>query len=81
MKNRNTVELMVLALTAVVVAAVLFGGATVAYLEYRDPTVDHSQVEEHLFNVISTILGALLGLLTARGLDRRDRDDELGPPR
>lgn len=74
-KGRNTVELIILALTAVVAFSVLFGGATVAYLEFRDPSTDNSAVEEHLFNIISTILGALLGFLTASKLDRDHRDD------
>jgi hypothetical protein len=57
---------MVLILTAVVGLAILGIGVTIAVIEIRDPTVDTSGAGTVLVNLISTILGALLGLLAGR---------------
>lgn len=79
LRGRSVVELMVLTITLVVAVSVLMGGATVAYLEYRDPSLDYSPTEEHLFNLISTMLGALLGLITGTALARRQDPPEDHP--
>lgn len=71
-RNRSTVDLMALAFTAAVVLAVLAGGCTLAVVEIRNPAHDNSAVEEHLFNLLSTMLGALLGLLTGKAIERHD---------
>ena len=63
MKGRTTIELMVLMLTATVCVAILLTGATIAVLEFKDPSIDTSSVVDILMTLVSGILGALLGLL------------------
>lgn len=60
------IELMVLALTFVVGATIVGVGVTIAIVEIRDPQADTSGAGTVLINLISTILGALLGLLAGR---------------
>lgn len=66
MKERSTIELMVLAFTATVCVSILLIGATVAALAVFAPETDTSGIVNVLTNVLSVILGALLGLLAGR---------------
>jgi cytochrome c biogenesis protein CcdA len=65
-RNRSVIELMVLVLTFVVGITILGAGATIAFIEVRDPESDSSVAANVLINIVSTILGALLGLLAGR---------------
>jgi hypothetical protein len=66
MGGRSTVELMVLALTATICVMLLLTGGTIAVIEILDPTVDTSGAVSTLTDLLSMILGALLGLLAGR---------------
>jgi ABC-type amino acid transport system permease subunit len=65
-KDRSTVELMILAFTLTVALSIMLTGATVAIIEIRDPTVDTSRITDMIVQIITTILGALLGLIAGR---------------
>ena len=85
MRDRSVLELVVLTLTAVVGFTLVGAGATIAYVEVRDPDVDAWAAVVALAGTVSTILGALLGLLAGRSrfsvdLSRRPTDDELEEP-
>jgi len=75
-------ELMVLILTLVVALSLLGFGTAIAIIEIKDPTVDTSTASTVLLNLITTILGALLGLLAGkserfnRQASVRKEDDE-----
>jgi hypothetical protein len=80
-RDRSVIELMVLILTLVVGLSIVGAGVTVAIIEIRDPQADTTQAGAILVNLISTTLGALLGLLAgrtsmARSLERRPDHDE-----
>ena len=66
MRDRSVIELLVLALTFVVGATLLGAGATIGIIEIRNPEADTSIAANILINTVSTILGALLGLLAGR---------------
>lgn len=66
MGARSTVELMVLALTGTICTLLLLTGLSVAIIEILDPTVDTSGTVSTLTDLLSMILGALLGLLAGR---------------
>jgi len=79
-KDRSVMELIVLALTAVVALILLGSAFAVAIIEVRDPQVDTSGATERLTNIVVAILGVLLGLLTGRServsrLDRRPEEE------
>ena len=81
MRERSVIELMVLILTLVVGLTMIGFGIAIAVIEIRDPEADTSQGSAVLINLISTTLGALLGLLAGRSvfsrdLERRPEDDE-----
>ena len=68
MRNRSVIEIIVLTFTFVVALSLLGVGATIAIIEIKDPTVDTSAAVDILFTVISILIGALLGMLSAKGL-------------
>jgi hypothetical protein len=75
------IELMVIILTLVIGLTMVGFGITIAVIEIRDPEADTSQGATVLINLVSTTLGALLGLLAGRSvfshdLGRRPDDDE-----
>jgi len=63
---------MVLILTAVVGLTMIGFGMAIAAIEIRDPKADTSQGAAVLINLISTTLGALLGLIAGRSVFSRD---------
>lgn len=64
--GRTSVELMILCFTVVVGLTILFTGATIAIMEIANPETDTSQVVDSLTAIITTILGALLGLIAGK---------------
>jgi hypothetical protein len=80
LKSRTTAEIMMLMLTTVVAFTVLAGGATLSYMEFHHPEIDTTKTQEYLFTIVSTILGALLGLLTGSALSGRRKDEEPHDP-
>jgi hypothetical protein len=66
MAGRSVVEVMVLAFTGLVVFTVLFGSVAVVVIEVLNPEADTSGAVQGLANIISGILGALLGMLAGR---------------
>lgn len=82
--DRSTIELMVLALTATICLSLLLLGGAIALIEVVHPEVDTSVAVNSMTDVLSMILGALLGLLAGRSERGRDlhhrptgRDDGL----
>ena len=74
---------MVLALTFTVAGVVVLIGVVVAWVEIRDPTTDTSTATSSLINIITGMMGALLGLLagkssTVNSIERvpKPEDDE-----
>lgn len=79
--RRSVIELVVLTLTGVVGVTLVGAGAAIAIVEVRDPEVDTSGAVVALAGTVSTILGALLGLLAGRSrwteeLSRRPDEEE-----
>ena len=80
MKNRSVIEIMVLTFTFVVSFSLMAMGFTISVIEIRNPEADTDSATEILFTAITIIIGALLGMLTAKGteqsnLNRKPTDD------
>lgn len=76
MRNRSTIDLMILLLTATVCLAILFTGAYLAVLKLTNPGQDTTSAQEGLTSMISGVLGALLGLLAGKS----DKVVDTAPP-
>lgn len=72
MRGRSVIEIMVLTFTFVVSLSLMGTGATIAIIEIRNPEADTDTAIEILFTAITIILGALLGMLTAKGTDNTE---------
>lgn len=72
MRNRSVIEIMVLTFTFVVGFSLMAMGATISIIEIRNPTADTDSATEILFTAITIIIGALLGMLTAKGTEQTD---------
>lgn len=66
MKDRSVIELLVLVLTFTVGITLVGTGLIIGIIEIRNPETDTSTAANVLINMISTIMGALLGLLAGR---------------
>jgi len=64
--ERSVVEIMILVLVMVVSIAILASGMTVAIIEITHPESDTTDIVDALTSTITTILGALLGLIAGR---------------
>lgn len=73
--GRSTVELMVLALTVTVCLAILLSGVAIVVIEIVSPETDTNEIIGSMSDVLSMILGALLGLLAGRSDQGRQRPD------
>jgi uncharacterized metal-binding protein len=65
-RNRSVVEIMVLVFTLVIASAIIMVGATVAWIEIKEPARDTTSAVQALFSLMSGIVGALLGLLAGK---------------
>lgn len=77
--DRSTIELMVLALTVTICLALLLTGLAITVSELLHPEVDTSEAVSTLSDILSMILGALLGLLAGRSERVTDRLHRRGP--
>ena len=75
MRNRSTVELLVLGLAAVIGVAVIGLGSAIVIVEVVNPEADTGPALNVLGTLVSAIFGALLGLI-ARGSDALSRKDD-----
>jgi len=66
LKNRSVVDIMVLAFTFTVIFAIIVTGFAILIVEAVDSSAETTITQANLFNLVSTMLGALLGLLAGR---------------
>jgi len=66
LSGRSTVEVMILLLTGTVCISLLFTGVAVVLAEIFNPELDTMAVAGGLTNVLSALVGALLGVLAGR---------------
>jgi hypothetical protein len=66
MRGRSAIELMTLMLTATVCLSLLFFGVAIAIYAFINPGADLSGVIGVMSDIVSMVLGALLGLLAGR---------------
>jgi len=64
--GRSVTELMILIFTVVVSISILCTGATIAIIEIKDPATDTTAIVETMTATITTIIGALLGLIAGK---------------
>lgn len=79
-KNRSVVEIMVLAFTFTVALAIAALGASIVLVQIRNPGADTDSASTVLFNLISGMMGALLGLLAGKSTDTNPPHLEPPPP-
>ena len=65
-RHRSAVEIIVLTFTVTVSVTLLLTGGTIAIIEILNPDSDTSNASATLLNVVSGIIGALLGLLAGK---------------
>jgi hypothetical protein len=65
-KDRSTVEIMVLAFTLTASFMLVFIAGSVVAIALLNPGIDTSSISSSLLNVVSGIIGALLGLLAGK---------------
>jgi rRNA processing protein Krr1/Pno1 len=63
---RSVTDLIVLTFTVVVAVSILATGATIAVIEIRDPATDTTAIVDTLTSTVTTIIGALLGLIAGK---------------
>jgi len=68
--GRSVTDLIILTFTLVVAISILATGATIAIIEIKDPTTDTTAIVETLTGMITTIIGALLGLIAGKNESR-----------
>lgn len=83
MSGRSTIEIMVLMLTGTVCLSLLAIGISITVVEAVNPEADTGPAFNALADVLSMILGALLGLLAGRtergaGLHKRPDGEQDG---
>lgn len=66
LQNRSVIEIMILIFTFMVALAILLLGVSITIVEIAHPEEDTSAAASALINLISAILGALLGLLAGK---------------
>lgn len=66
MKNRSTVEIMVLVFTFVVAFMIVGLGCMILVVEVNNPEADTGLIANTLMSLVSGILGALLGLIAGK---------------
>lgn len=65
-RNRTPIEIMVLSFTVVVSLSIISLGVGVTVLEIQHPGIDTKGAATALFNLLSGMMGALLGLLAGK---------------
>ena len=77
MKNRSVIEIMVLTFTFVIAVSVVSLGVSITVLEIQSPGVDTRGASTALFNLLSGMTGALVGLLAAKAEGRSSEELDL----
>ena len=72
MRNRTVVELMVIIFTFVVAFMLMGVGTMIIVVEMRNPQADTALVASTLMNIVSGIVGALLGLLAGKSFNGKN---------
>jgi multidrug resistance efflux pump len=71
-KNRSVLEIMILTFTFVVAFMVVGIGIMIIIVEMRNPEADTALVASTLMNIVSGIVGALLGLIAGKSVNGKD---------
>ena len=69
MRNRSTIEIMVLTLTMLVSGSVIAMGLLMVVVVILNPTADVSGLADAISAILTLILGTLLGLLAGKAPD------------
>ena len=69
-KGRSVIELMVLWFTGIVGFIILAIGLTITIVKIKNPEANIDRATDALFGAITLILGALLGMLTVKGVSQ-----------
>ena len=73
-KGRNVIETMVIVFTFVVAFMLMGVGTMIIVVEMRNPQADTALVASTLMNIVSGIVGALLGLMVNLKNDGKDKE-------
>jgi len=71
-RNRTVLEIMILTFTFVVAFMIVGIGIMILYVEATSPEADTALVASTLMNIVSGIVGALLGLLAGKNISNGD---------
>ena len=73
LKNRPTADVVVLLLTMLICIVVTITVISISVAKVLRPDVDMSKAGDAIFNMISTIIGALVGFISGRAYGRREQ--------
>jgi hypothetical protein len=78
--NRPTTEIVVLLFAFVVCIVLILSVLGVIILRILRPGIDLSKAGDAVFNMISTIIGALVGFISGRAYGSREERQKLNGP-
>jgi hypothetical protein len=78
-RNRSVVEVMVIVFTLVVAFMLMGVGTMIIVVEMRNPQADTALVASTLMNIVSGIVGALLGLMVNLKTNGKNGEDKKPP--
>jgi membrane protein DedA with SNARE-associated domain len=80
LRDRPTPDLVVLFLAAVVGITIIGSTLGLFFASWLGADVDLGKVGARLADVTNTLIGAIVGYLAGRGVEREDPTDPKGPP-
>ena len=75
MKNRSAIELMVICFTFIVGFSIIGLSIMILIVEVTNPEADTALIASTVMNLVTGILGALLGLIAGKSEGLHDRPD------
>jgi hypothetical protein len=80
LRNRPTTEIVVLLLTMLVCTVLILVIVGIVILRIVHPELDLTKAGDAIFNMISTIIGALVGFISGRMYGNREERDKINGP-
>jgi hypothetical protein len=77
-KNRSTIDVVVILLTITIGAAIIMSILGVLILKLRDPGMDVKGASSVVGNILTTVVGALVGFIGGRATGRMEESKANG---
>jgi hypothetical protein len=80
LRSRPTTEIVVLLLTVLVCTVLILVILGIVILRIIHPEIDLTKSGDAIFNMVSTIIGALVGFISGRMYGNREERDKINGP-